>query len=98
MGIEFFTYLGTSSYFVYINVQTTAAEGLPSHNNIYFEFRPCLNAVVANRAMRASRWTVKLTGVAPLHSDSDSSDFHVFVQRRSKVVFRNLGSLTTAVG
>jgi len=52
-----------------------------------------LNAVVANRAMRASRGTVKLTGVAPLHSDSDSSDFHVFVQRRSKVVFRNLGSL-----
>jgi len=52
-----------------------------------------LNTVVADRAMGASRGTVKLTGVAPLHSDSDSSDFHVLVQRRAKVVLWQLCGL-----
>ena len=54
-----------------------------------------LDAIVADRAMGASRGTVELAGVAPLHSDSDSSDFHVFVQRRAKVVLWNFCGLLT---
>lgn len=52
-----------------------------------------LDTVVANGAMRASRGTVKLTGVAPLHSNSDATDFHVLVERSAEVILWNIRRL-----
>ena len=52
-----------------------------------------LDTVVANGAMRASRGTVKLTGVAPLHSNSDATDFHVLVERSAEVILWNFRRL-----
>jgi hypothetical protein len=57
-----------------------------------------LDTIVANGAMRASWGTVKLTGVAPLHSNSDSTDFHILVQRSPEIIFRNFRCLWVSSG
>lgn len=46
-----------------------------------------LDAVIADRAVRAARRSVELTGDAPLHAHGDAIDLGVLVQRRPELVF-----------
>ena len=46
-----------------------------------------LNTVVTDWTVGASGWPVELAGDAPFHAYRDPIDFHISVERRSKVIF-----------
>lgn len=60
--------------------------------SVFFFFTNCcihrtyLHTVVTDTAMWTARWTVEVTGSAPLHPYLYSFDFHIFVEGSSKVI------------
>jgi hypothetical protein len=45
-----------------------------------------LDTVIADTAVRTSRWSVELAGDTPLHSHSDAVYFNIFVERSPEII------------
>ena len=49
-----------------------------------------LNTVIADTAVRAARWTIKLACCAPFHAHCDSFDIYILVQWCTEIIISYL--------
>lgn len=61
------------------------ARTIPDDNTGKWE-HTYLNTIIADAAVRAARWTIKLTSCTPFHTHCDSLYVDIFVQRSTKII------------